>query len=94
MGLPLQPRWSASVSVVGWALVPRDVFIPIELRVVGEEFVRVPAGRFDCWRLSVRFFAKEMSYWVRKSDGLGVRSLDESDAGAGVTREVVLLREK
>ena len=94
MGVPLRREWSASVSLVGWAVVPRDVFIPIELRVVGEEFVRVPAGRFDCWRLSVRFFGKEMSYWVRKSDGLGVRSLDQADAGAGVTREVVLVREQ
>ena len=92
MGLPLQRQWNASISVVGWAVVSRDVFIPIELRVVGEEFVRVPAGRFDCWRLSVRFFGKEMSYWVRKSDGLGVRSLDESEGRAGPAREVVLVR--
>jgi hypothetical protein len=90
MGVPLHRDWSASVSIVGWAVVPRDVFVPIELRVVGEEFVRVPAGRFDCWRLSVRFFGKEMSYWVRKSDGLGVRSLDETNSGQ--TREVVLVR--
>lgn len=92
MGVPLHREWSASVSLVGAAVVPRDVFVPIELRVVGEEFVRVPAGRFDCWRLSVRFFGKEMSYWVRKSDGLGVRSLDETEAHTGVTREVVLVR--
>jgi hypothetical protein len=92
MGVPLHRDWSASVSLVGWAVVPRDVFVPIELRVVGEELVRVPAGQFDCWRLSVRFFGKEMSFWVRKSDGLGVRSLDETEAHTGVTREVVLVR--
>jgi hypothetical protein len=94
MGVPLHREWSASVSLVGWAVVTRDVIMPIELRVVGEEVVRVPAGRLDCWRLSVRFFGKEMSYWVRKSDGLGVRSLDETGAGFRVTREVVLIREE
>src|SRR5205823_4827571 len=42
MGVPLHRDWKASASLVGWAVVPRDVFIPLELRVVGEEIVRVP----------------------------------------------------
>ncbi len=50
----------------------------------------MPAGRFDCWRLSIRFSAGRVDYWVRKSDGLGVRVLNATDAL--VTREIVLTR--
>ena len=67
-----------------------DVFIPVELRVEGEETITVPAGRFDCWRLSVRYAAGRVDYWVRKSDGLGVRVLNST--GSPGTREIVLTR--
>jgi hypothetical protein len=34
----------------------------------------------------------EISYWIRKSDGLGVRVLDERNAATTGTRETVLRR--
>ena len=49
----LRPGWAATLSLLGWAVVPRDVRYPVQLRVTGQERVRVPAGEFDCWRLEV-----------------------------------------
>jgi len=90
MPAPLSAEWTGSASIIGWAVIPRDVFEPIELRVEGEERVHVPAGDFDCWRLSIRFAGRRISYWARKSDGLGVRVYDDSEAATRGTREVVL----
>jgi hypothetical protein len=64
--------------------------VPIELRVESAETITVPAGRFDCWRLSLRFSGKQVDYWVRKSDGLGVRVLNKTTPYG--TREIVLTR--
>jgi len=58
--------------------------------VVGEETITVPAGHFDCWRLSVRFSGGQVAYWARKSDGLGVRVLNPT--GPQGTSEIVLTR--
>jgi len=92
MTVPMSPTWSASADLLGWAVVPRDVYTPIELRVEGQEYLTVPAGTFECWRLSIRFSDGEISYWIRKSDGLGVRVLDERNAATTGTRETVLRR--
>lgn len=90
MPAPLSAGWTGSASMLGWAVIPRDFFVPVELRVEGEERVHVPAGEFDCWRLSIRFAGRQINYWARKSDGLGVRVYDDSDPATGGTREVVL----
>jgi hypothetical protein len=87
----LDADWSASASVLGWAVRDDNVFVPIEMRVVGEEVVSVPAGRFDCWRILIRYGNHAISYWARKSDGVGVRNMDIDPSG--LTREVVLVRE-
>jgi len=92
MAAPLSSTWQGSASLLGWAVIPRDVFIPVELRVDGDERVYVPAGTFDCWRLTIRFRGRELRYWVRKSDRLGVRVLEPLDSGSGGTRETVLMR--
>jgi hypothetical protein len=92
MSAPISSTWSGSAALLGWAVVPRDVFVPIELRVEGEERLTVPAGTFDCWRISIRIGGGEISYWVRRSDGLGVRVLDERDRATKGTRETVLTR--
>jgi hypothetical protein len=92
MAAPLSATWSGSISLLGWAVIPRDVFVPVELRVEGEERITVPAGTFDCWRLSIRFGGQEVTYWVRKSDGLGVRVFDRRDGPATESRETVLTR--
>jgi hypothetical protein len=94
MAVPISPTWSGSATLLGWAVIDRDVFTAIELRVSGEERITVPAGTFDCWRVSIRIGAQEISYWMRKSDGLGVRVLDEHDAASNGIRETVLMRVK
>jgi hypothetical protein len=91
MAVPVSATWSGSAALLGWGVVVRDVFVPIELSVEGEERLTVPAGTFDCWRLSIRFGGEEVSYWTRKSDGLGVRFRDERDPAKGI-RETVLRR--
>lgn len=92
--VPLRRDSRLSMSLVGWAVVPHDVLFPIEMHVVGDERVRVPAGSFDCWKLSVRFRGGSQDFWVRKSDGVGVRALDRHVKETGGTREVVLLHER
>jgi hypothetical protein len=92
MGTPLSATWKRSASLIGWAVIPKDIFYPIELRVDGADRVTVPAGTFDCWRISIRLPDKQITYWARKSDGLGVRVLDESNTTTKGTREVVLRR--
>ena len=90
MAAPLSRDFSASASLIGWGVRDDDLFIPVELRVEGEETITVPAGRFDCWRLSVRFAAGRVDYWARKSDGLGVRVVNATSAPG--RREIVLTR--
>jgi hypothetical protein len=90
--VPLGHDWRGSASLLGWAVRDDDVLLPIELRVVGEEKVTVPAGTFECWRLALSFSGRRIDYWTRKSDGLGVRVLDTSAARTKETREIVLTR--
>lgn len=90
--VPLNLEWSGSATLLGWAVRDDDVLVPIEMRVEAEETITVPAGRFDCWRLSLRFAGRQVDYWVRKSDGLGVRVLSKTNSPANGTREIVLTR--
>jgi hypothetical protein len=61
----------------------------VAFRVVGEEIVQVPAGRFDCWRLDMSSGQSGAhQLWVSKRDQLLVKSLSGS-AEQGV--EAVLL---
>jgi hypothetical protein len=57
------------------------------MRVDGRETIRVPAGAFDCWRISIDVAGRRQWYWARVSDGLGVRSRAEEN---GVVRETSL----
>ena len=94
MGVPLRREWSGSVTLLGWAVRDNDVLYPVEVRVESEDTVTVPAGRFDCWRMSIRFNGRSVDYWVRKSDGLGIRVFDRSDTKTKGTHETVLTRIK
>ena len=87
MPAPLAAGWTGSASLLGWAVIPRDFFTPMEFRVVATERVRVPAGEFDCWRLSLEFAGRRLTYWARQSDGLGVRIYEQTSSG---TRDLVL----
>jgi hypothetical protein len=42
--------------------------------VIGEDRVRVVAGTFDCWVVSVPAAPPKGLYWVTKSDPMVVRS--------------------
>ena len=85
----LGPEWRGRLSILGWAVGDGDVSFPARLRVVGEERVTVPAGAFDCWKVAVEASLGMQTYWVRKSDGVGVRALlVRGDA----SRELVLTR--
>lgn len=91
MGVSLHPGWSGSLSLLGWAVRDDDVFVPIRMRVEGEETIRVPAGAFACWRMVLEHSGRRQHYWVRQSDGLGVRLLDSTDTRIKGVREVVLI---
>jgi hypothetical protein len=88
----LGPGWKGYAVMIGWAVVDADVKMPVELGVDGDESITVPAGRFDCWRLSIRYRDRRIAFWARKSDGVGVRTR-ETDPRTGSVREVVLSRD-
>ncbi len=48
--------------------------LPTRFAVIGEDRVRVPAGTFDCWVVSVRADAGRSLYWVTKRDPIIVRA--------------------
>jgi hypothetical protein len=89
-GVPLSSRWRASVSIVGWAVVPNDVFFPATLEVIGEERLKTASGSFACWKVRAVAGPERRIEWVRKSDGVALRSLDETPSGKG-RREFVLV---
>jgi hypothetical protein len=75
-GVPLSPGWSRAMSVPGWAVIPTDVLYPITLHVIGEERIETPTGVFDCWKVSVVVGQQRRIEWVRKTDGVALRSYD------------------
>ena len=75
-GVQLASGMTASLSLIGWAVVPMDVFHPVTLQVIGEERIATATGSYDCWKLEVIAGADRRIEWVRKSDGLGLRSDD------------------
>ena len=83
--------WRGSVSIVGWAVISSDVFYPVTLRVVGEETLKTAAGSFDCWKLHVSAGSEQRIQWVRKSDGIALRSIDGAPPGPKGRREFVLV---
>jgi hypothetical protein len=89
----LDSGWAGSLSLVGWAVVPRDVFYPVELKVIGSERLALPSGTFDCWKMTLRVTNKNYSYWVRKSDGVGVLSRDENRKATAGVRDMAFTRE-
>ena len=92
LGAPLTPTWKGEVSLLGWAVRSNDVFAPVTLAVEGEERITVLGGTFDCWRITLGVFGQRKIYWVRKSDGLGIRTRDENGDPRGA-QDVVLTRE-
>lgn len=86
----LGPSWRGSISIVGWAVRSYDVLYSSTLEVTGTERVALPAGPCDCWKMRIATAAGTRSYWVRKSDGLGMRvRVDAAQPGKGF-REFII----
>lgn len=90
MGVSLSPAWKGRLAILGWAVRDDDISTTLIMRVDGEERVRVPAGEFECWRIAIDVSGERQYYWVRKSDGLGIKSR----ADGKEVREIVLQREE
>ncbi|HKO15026.1 MAG TPA: hypothetical protein VJU87_02250 [Gemmatimonadaceae bacterium] len=89
--LPLVPGWhdSASVMVVDPG---GSTIAPATLVVEGEELVTAPAGSFDCWIVSLATERGTERLWVRKTDGVVVRSeqrLPQLPGGGAVLERVL-----
>jgi len=72
--LPLNAAWEDSTTTLSVSLNGVTP-LPTRVAVIGEDNVRVPAGQFDCWVVSVR--AADLTrgmYWVTKSDPIVVRA--------------------
>ncbi|HUQ20800.1 MAG TPA: hypothetical protein VM099_14380, partial [Gemmatimonadaceae bacterium] len=89
----LNPNWSGSLSILGWAVRKEDLLYPITLRVIGSERVTVPAGTFDCWKMSITVEHHDIATWMRKSDGIAVRTRDDARGTRGGIRDIVLVAE-
>ena len=89
----ITPEWHGRISVLGWAVRDNDVVYPIEFRNVGRENVTVPAGTFDCWHFLITSGARRFDFWTRTSDGLAVRSRNESAKATLGASELVLISE-
>jgi hypothetical protein len=73
--LPLNGAWEDSTTTLSVTLNGVTP-LPTRIAVIGEDNVRVPAGQFDCWVVSVR--AADLTrgmYWVTKVDPIVVRSV-------------------
>lgn len=73
--LPLHDGWTGSVYVPGFV----SGYVTESLRVIGDETVQVPAGIFDCWRVTVATVASRhhqwLTLWVSKDSGLLVKTV-------------------
>ena len=85
----LHAEWRGKAVVVGWGAVRSDLVYPVTLAVTGEERIRIPAGTFDCWRLSLSDMRRGRTLWVRKSDQLPILLRDTTHT-PGQVREAVL----
>ena len=92
MGVPLLTGAEFDVSTLGWAVVPRDVFVPMRMKVAGADRIETPAGVFDCWKFVISVGGETYNYWVRQSDHLGV--LTRRRMKDGRTRELILIQEQ
>jgi hypothetical protein len=72
--LPLQLSWEDSATVL--SVSPGGFSaVPARLSVIGDDRVRVPAGTFDCWVVSVHAGdAARGLYWVTKTNPIVVRT--------------------
>jgi hypothetical protein len=92
MGVPLLPGAEFDVSILGWAVVPNNVLVPMHMKITGSDRIETPAGTFDCWKFVISVGRETHYHWVRKDDGLGV--LTRRRMSDGRTRELILVHEE
>jgi hypothetical protein len=92
-GVTIDRTWTGSLAVLGWCVRNDDLCTPVAMRVDGEDTLRLPTGPSDCWRVAIDFAGGRQWYWVRKSDGVGVRSLDSTEVRTRGVRETILVAE-
>jgi hypothetical protein len=69
-----QTSWEDSATTLSVTLSGLSV-LPTRISVIGEDQVRVPAGTFDCWVVSVHAGEQARGmYWISKRDPIIVRS--------------------
>ena len=73
--LPLRTTWEDSTTTLS-VTAGSNAVLPTRIAVIGEDRVRVPAGTFDCWVVSVHADTAggRGLYWVTKQDPIVVRS--------------------
>jgi hypothetical protein len=72
--LPLQTAWEDSTTIVSLT-ASSTVVLAGRIAVIGDDRVRVPAGTYDCWIVSVHAGDSSRGlYWVTKRDPIVVRS--------------------
>jgi len=77
--LPLTAGYQDSTATLSVNLHD-EVLVPTSISVIGRETVRVPAGSYDCWVVSVHAGDRGRGlYWVTTSNPIVVRS--ELDVG-------------
>jgi hypothetical protein len=90
--LPLQAAWEDSTTTFV-ATLAATVLLPTRISVIGEDRVRVPAGQFDCWVVSVHAGDTARGlYWVTKQSPIVVRSALDVPAMGGAQLVSTLVR--
>ena len=100
MAAPIVPGWKRSMVITrpGGTMVREGVrraSIPVDLELTGETQCKAPTVAVDCWRLFRRGSTAEMTYLVRKRDGV-VTSMSVEGKADGKTfkSEMVLIGEQ
>lgn len=89
--LPLQTAWEDSMPIFSVG-VGNSAILPARIAVIGEDRVRVPAGTFDCWVVSVHADQTKGLYWVTKTDPIVARSTLDVPAMGGAQLVSALAR--
>ncbi len=99
MAAPIDAGWKRSMlrAPPGGTMVRegvRQAVIPMDFEVVGQERIASPGGPADCWKL--RWHDQtEITYWVRKRDGMVVSSrISGKINGRTLRAETTLIEER
>ena len=97
-GIQFAKNWTGAVPMllpsIDWSGRDSPVHVYwIDLRVTGRERVTVPAGTFDCWRISERISGNEdreaiADLWVDSRSGALVRERPRGSSNSGHGREL------